>query len=156
MDKQIDEMLERNVIQESTRPWSSGIVIAKKKDGTMRFCIDYRQLNAVTVKDAYPLPCIDEALDYLAGSMWFSTLDLCSGYWQVEMDSQDKPNTAFSTKRGLYEFQVMHFGLSNAPATFERLMESVLAGLQWQICLIYLDEIIVIGKSFEYMLENLS
>ena len=122
----------------------------------MRFCVDYRQLNAVTIKDAYPLPRIDESLDYLADSLWFSTLDLSSGYWQVELDQKDKQKTAFSTKKGLYEFQVMPFGLSNAPATFERLMETVLAGLQWQICLIYLDDIIVIGKSFENMLENLS
>lgn len=97
VDKHIDDMRERNIIQESTSPWSSGIVLAKKKGGTMRFCVDYRRLNAVTVKDAYPLPRIDEALDYLSGSLWFSTLDLCSGYWHVEMDSQDKPKTAFST-----------------------------------------------------------
>lgn len=85
VDKQIDDMLERNVIQESRSPWSSAIVLAKKKDSTIRFCVNYRRLNAATVKDANPLPRIDEALDYVAGSMWFSTLDLCSGYWQVEI-----------------------------------------------------------------------
>ena len=127
----------------------------RKKDGSMRFCIDYRQLNAVTIKDAYPLPNIDEAFDHLSGHALFSTLDLNSGYWQVAMDDEDKSKTAFVTRKGLFQFKVMPFGLTCAPATFERLMETVLAGLQWDLCLVYLDDIIVIGKSFEDMLSNL-
>ena len=155
VDKQIDKMLEDDVIEPSTSPWASGIVLVKKKDGTRRFCVDYRRLNNVTIKDAYPLPRVDESLDHLSGSTWFSSLDLSSGYWQVEMDEHDKGKTAFATHKGLFQFKVMPFGLCNAPATFERLMESVLAGLHWNICLIYLDDIIVISKTFEEMIKNL-
>jgi hypothetical protein len=97
----------------------------------------------VTIKDAYPLPRIEESLEALRGSTYFSTLDLKSGYWQVEMREEDKPITAFSTKHGLYEWNVMPFGLTNAPATFQRLMERVLEGLQWKILALYLDDIII-------------
>ncbi len=155
VDKQIDEMLNKNVIQPSTSPWSSGIVLVTKKDGSKRFCIDYRKLNDATVKDSYPLPRIDDTLEQLAGAKWFSCLDLNSGYWQVEVQEEDRPKTAFNSRRGLYEFRVMPFGLCNAPATFERLMETVLAGLHWQICLIYLDDIIIHGHDFQSMLANL-
>ncbi len=100
-----------------------------QKDGTPRFCVDYRKLNDVTGKDAYPLPRIDDTLDALRGSQYFSTLDLYSGYWQVEMDEQDI-ETAFVTRQGLFRFTVMPFGLCNAPATFERLMELALKDLK--------------------------
>ena len=155
VNTQIDDMLQKDVIQPSSSPWSSGIVMVQKKDGTKRFCIDYRKLNDVTKKDAYPLPRIDDSLAQLAGAKWFSCLDLNSGYWQVEVDEVDREKTAFMSRRGLFEFKVMPFGLCSAPASFERLMETVLAGLNWQICLIYLDDIIVIGKSFRDMVWNL-
>ena len=155
VNKQLDMMLENDIIQPSASPWASGIVLVKKKDGTKRFCIDYRRVNDVTVKDAYPLPRIDESLDQLAGSKWFSCLDLSAGYWQVEIEPGDKQKTAFTTRRGLFEYNVMPFGLCNAPATFERLMETVLSGLHWQICLIYLDDIIIFGKTFKEMITNL-
>ena len=109
----------------------------------------------IAIRDAYPLPCIDESLNQLAGSQWFSCLDLNSGYWQVETDLVDREKTAVTSRKGLLEFTVMPFGLCNAPATFERPMEWVLSGLQWQICLIYLDVIIVAGKTFEDMVNNL-
>ncbi|KAK3104661.1 hypothetical protein FSP39_007335 [Pinctada imbricata] len=156
VDKHIEAMLVRKVIHPSDSPWSSPIVLAKKKDGSTRFCVDYRKLNEVTVKDAYPLPLIQESLDHLSGAKWFSTLDLCMGYWQVAVDPNDQHKTAFATRRGLFEFSVMPFGLCNAPATFQRLMESVLRGLQFETCLVYLDDIIVVGKSFEQMIENLT
>lgn len=156
VDRQIDSMLENDIIQPSTSPWSSGIVLVRKRDGSRRFCIDYRRLNDVTVKDAYPLPRIDESLDQLAGSKLFSCLDLSSGYWQVEVQPEDRVKTAFATRRRLFEYKMMPFGLCNAPATFEkRLMETVLSRLHWHICLIYLDDIIVTGKTFEDMITNL-
>ncbi|MCG8033578.1 MAG: reverse transcriptase family protein, partial [Candidatus Thiodiazotropha taylori] len=155
INQQIDDMLEKDVIQPSSSPWASGIVMVQKKDGTKRFCVDHRRLNDVTTKDAYPLPRIDDSLDQLSGAKWFSCLDLNSGYWQVEVDDDDREKTAFASRKGLFEFKVMPFGLCNAPASFERLMETVLAGLNWQICLIYLDDIIVTGKTFEDMVNNL-
>ena len=155
VEKHVNDMIDRDVIEPSQSPWSSGVVLVKKKDGSTRFCVDYRKLNAHTVKDAYPLPRIDESMDHLSGACWFSTLDLCSGYWQVEMDPEDRAKTAFVTKQGLFQWKVMPFGLCNAPATFERLMETVLSGLQWDVCLVYLDDVIVMASSFDGMLQNL-
>ena len=118
-------------------------------------CYWYRKLNAITRKDAYPLPRIDDTLDTLSGSQWFSIL---SGYWQVEVAEGDRDKTAFATQSGLFEFKVMPFGLCNAPATFQRLMDLVLAGVQWSHCLaiVYMDDIIVVGRSFKDHLQNLS
>jgi len=152
----IQVMLACEIIQSSTSPWASLIVIVRKKDGSLRFFVDYRKLNAVTKKDAYPLPSIDDTLDTLSGSQWFSTLDLLSGYWQVEVAEGDQEKTAFTTQSGLFEFKVMPFGLCNATATFQRLMDLVFAGVQWSHCLVYLDDIIVVGRSFDNHLQNLS
>ena len=148
-------MLAKGIIQESCSPWASPIVLVTKKDGTTRFCVDYRKVNTLTQKDAYLLPRIDETLDALSGSQLFSTLDLASGYWQVEVEKNDRPKTAFCTTEGLFEFQVMPFGLCNAPATFQRLMNLILSGLQWNCCLVYLDDIIVHGNNFQEHLHNL-
>ena len=109
-------MYEQGIIEPAASPWCS-VVLAKKKDGGMRFCIDYGKLNDVTRKDSYPLPRIDDSVEALSGARWFSTLDLKSGYWQVEMEENDKEKTAFSIGSGLWQFTVMPFGLSNAPAT---------------------------------------
>ena len=122
-------------------------MLLKKRDGTSRFCVDYRQINAVTRKDAaYPLPRVDDTLDTLAGSQLFSTLDLISGYWQVEVKPEDREKTAFITSEGLYEFNVLPFGLCNGPATFQHSMSTLLAGIQWHNCLLYIDDIIVLEE----------
>ena len=130
IEKEVNHLLDEDRIRVSQSPWASSVVLVKKKDGTLRFCIDYRGLNSVTKKDAYPLPRIDSCLDALTGSQWFSTLDLASGYWQVAMEEASIEKTAFLTHKGLFEWKVMPFGLCNAPATFERLMERVLGDLQ--------------------------
>jgi hypothetical protein len=153
--EELRAMSQRGVIQPSTSPWASPLVLVKKKDGSIHFCVGYRKLNTITRKDAYPIPRIDETLDTLSGSCVFTTLDLLSGYWQVEMHPEDKEKTAVCTPEGLFEFNVMPFGLCNAPATFQRLMDCVLAGLHWETCLVYLDDVIVLGKSFEDHLRNL-
>jgi hypothetical protein len=126
-----------------------------KKGGKWRFCVDYRPLNAVTKKDSYPIPRIDEALDVVAGSSWFSSLDLRSGYFQCPLAPDARPKTAFCTSRGLWQFRVLPFGLCNAPATFERLMDRVLAGIPRQQCIVYLDDILAHGGSFETALASL-
>ncbi|UYV63748.1 hypothetical protein LAZ67_2005487, partial [Cordylochernes scorpioides] len=156
MQKEVDAMLERKVIQPSESPWSAPVVLVKKKDGTWRFCVDFRRLNHITKKEVYPLPRIDDVLDHLSSARYYSTMDLKTGYWQVEVDERDREKTAFVTPDGLYEFMVMPFGLCNAPATFERMMHNVLMGLKWNICLCYLDDIVVYSVTFEEHLERLS
>jgi hypothetical protein len=151
----LEDMKSKGVIEESDSPWSSPVVLDRKKDGNFRFCVDYRRLNNVTKRDCFPLPRIDDTLDMLAGAKWFSTLDLKSGCSQVALHPEDKEKTAFSTGQGLWQFTVMPFGLCNAPATFERLMEFVLRGLTYEACLVYLDDVIVIGRMFQEQLDNL-
>ena len=130
--------------------------IGQEKDGTTRFCVDFRKVNDLTKKDAHPLPRIDDTLDALGGAQWFTTLDLASGYWQVEVNSADREKTAFATPDGLYQFRVMPFGLCNAPSTFQRLMERVLQGLHWSSCLVYLDDIIIYSKTIGEHLTRLA
>ena len=155
VDTAVAEMLEKGIIEKSSSPWASPIVLVKKKDGTLRFCVDYRKLNAVTEKDAYPLPRIDDTLMAFQNAQWFSTLDLVSGYWQVELSDDAKRKSAFCIPGGLYQFRMMSFGLCNAPGTFERLMERVLAGLSWKTCLLYIDDIIVYSRTFEEHVDRL-
>ena len=155
-EKEVKSMLEQGIIEPSNSPWSSPVCLVGKKDGSTRFCIDYRCLNDCSVKDSYPLPRISDCLDSLVGAQYFSTMDLASGYWQIRVKEEDRPKTAFVTKAGLYQFLVMPFGLANAPSTFERCMESILRAEQWSTCLIYLDDIIVFARSPSDMTERLS
>lgn len=151
----ITQLEKQRVIRKSTSPWASPIVLVRKKNGKVRPCVDYRRLNAVTEPDAFPLPRIQDCLDSVAGSAIFSTFDLISGYQQIPMKESDIPKTAFVTKYGLYEFLTMPFGLMNAGARFQRLMEIVLQGLQWQSCLVYLDDIIEFSKDFPQHIEGI-
>ena len=152
----LKEMLEIGAISESKSPWASAVVLVRKKDGSLRFCIDLRKLNSRTVKDAYSLPRIDETLDCLNGAQWFTSLDLKSGYWQVEMDEESKALTAFTVgPLGFYQCEYMPFGLTNAPATFQRLMESCLGDMHLKWVIIYLDDIIIFSKTPKEHIERL-
>ena len=153
--KEVKSLLKDGFIRPSMSPWGSPVVLAKKKDGTLRFCIDYRALNHVTKKDAYPLPRIEECLDCLHGMMYYCCMDCCKGYWQVPMHAGSIEKTAFSTHVGLFEWTVLPFGLCNAPATFCRLMEMVLADIVWKHCLVYLDDVIAFGRDFQETLISL-
>ena len=150
----LKEMIQVGAIRHSSSPWASAVVLVRKKNGSLCFCIDLRRLNARTIKDAYSLPCIDETLDCLGGAIIFTSLDLKRGYWQVEMDEESKALTAFTVgPLGFYECERMPFGLTNAPATFQCLMESCLGELHLNRCIIYLDDIIVFSKTPEEHLE---
>lgn len=152
----LKEMLDCGVIRESHSPWSSPVVLVRKKDGSLRFCVDFRRLNSRTVKDAYSLPRIEEALEAMGGCSWFSVLDLKSGYWQIELEEQDKPKTAFTVgPLGFYECNRMAFGLTNAPATFQRLMEHCMSDLNFNKCIVYIDDIVIYSRTFEEHLERL-
>ena len=153
--KQTDKMLQQNVIRPSDSPWAAPVVLVEKKNGDMRFCIDYRKLNSVTKKNSFPMPRIDDTLDMLHGKKFFSTLDLAAGYWQIELDEESKEKTAFITGQGLFEFIRMPFGLCNAPATFQRLMNHVLRDLIGIRVLVYLDDIIIFSNSLEEHLTHL-
>ena len=131
IQQQVQEMLDLEVIQPSFSPWSAPVVLVKKKDGTWRFCIDYRKLNSVTRKTVYPLPRIDESLSRLEGSHYFTSLDLQSGYWQIAVNPSDREKTAFTTADGHYEIKAMPFGLSGAAHTFQRAMDVILRNLKW-------------------------
>ena len=153
----LKEMIEAGAIQPSKSPFSSNVVLVQKKDGSLRFCIDFRKLNGRTVKDAYTLPRIDDTMDTLLGAKYFSKLDLCSGYWQVEMKEEDKEKTAFTVGNlGFYKCNRMAFGLTNAPATFQRLMERCMGELNLKECLIFLDDILIFSESFDEHLSRLN
>ncbi|GBM00128.1 Retrovirus-related Pol polyprotein from transposon 297 [Araneus ventricosus] len=142
----------RKYEENNENQWHSQICLSKLFQKLLK---NLSALFFASIKDSYPLPRIDDTLDALNGSQWFSTLDLKSGYWQVEIQPEDKEKTAFTTGQGLWQFKVMPFGLCNAPATFERLMETVLRGLTSEACLVYLDDIIIVGRTFQEHLNNI-
>ena len=154
--EELKQLEDKGIIEKSESPWSSQIVMVQKHDGSWRMCVDYRKLNEKTIKDAYPIPRVDENLDALSGADWFSSLDLDMAYHQVPMEKVDREKTAFATQRGgLYQFVTMPFGLCNAASTFQRLMETVLGTLQCSVAVLYLDDIVVFGKTFEEHMVNL-
>ena len=156
MRRQVDEMLEAQIIEPSESPWSSPVVLVAKPDTTQRFCVDYRALNKVTKRDLYPLTWCDDILESLAGAQWFSHLDLLRGYWQINVVEEDREKTAFATLDRLYQFRKLSFGLTNAPACFMRAMHLVLKGLCWSDCLVYLDDITIFGRTLQEYRERLS
>ena len=150
------QMQALGAIRPSNSPWSNAVVLVRKKDGGLRFCIDFRRLNARTKKDAYPLPRIQESLDCLRGCAHFSTVDLYSGFWQARMADDSKPYTAFTVGTlGFYQCERMPFGLCNAPATFQRLMQNCLGDLNYTVCLIYLDDIVIFSETEDQQVDRL-
>jgi hypothetical protein len=155
LKKQIDELSEKGYIRPSTSPWAAPVLFVEKKDGTKRMCIDYRALNEVTIKNKYPLPRIEDMFDQLRGASVFSKIDLRSGYHQLRIRSSDIPKTAFITKYGLYEFTVMSFGLTNAPAFFMNLMNSVFMDYLDKFVVVFIDDILIYSRSEEEHADHL-
>ena len=147
--RHLQEVLDAGIIRESESSYSSPIVVARKKNGDVRLCIDYRRLNLQTVKDAYALPNLEETLKALHGSKWYSVLDLKSGYYQIEMDERDKAKTAFVCPLGFWEFQRMPQGITNAPSTFQRLMEKCMGDMNLKEAIVFLDDIIIFSETPE-------
>ncbi|KAM8953265.1 adhesion G protein-coupled receptor F5-like [Pelodytes ibericus] len=154
MRKEIDEMLQLGVIEHSDSPWASPVVLVPKRDGTTRFCVDYQKLNDKTISDAYPMPRIDELLDKMARGQYLTTIDLCKGYWQIPLAEDAIPKSAFVTPFGLYQFKVMPFGMKNAPATFQRMVDRLLDGSQEYACA-YLDDIAIFSNSWDEHLTHI-
>lgn len=148
VNKEVSDMLNMNIIESSDSPYCSPVVIVPKKDGTNRFCIDFRLLNNQTIFDSEPMPDADEMFSKLAGHKFFSKIDLSKGYWQVKLTDDSKPKTAFRTGKGLFQFRVMPFGLVTAPATFSRLMRKVLHGMENVDN--FIDDILVYTKSLDH------
>ncbi|GET61785.1 retroviral-like aspartic protease 1 [Rhizophagus irregularis DAOM 181602=DAOM 197198] len=153
--REIDKMLKEEIIQESCSPWSSPVVIVNKKTGDKRFCIDFRKINQMTITDAYPLPRIDDLLEKFRVAKWFTTIDLASGYWQIEMKEEDKEKTAFICSQGLYEFNVMPFGLKNALAIFQRTMNKIFKEYLDKFMNVYIDDIIIYSKNWNEHLQHI-
>lgn len=151
----IDKLLKQRVIRPSCSPWASPLCLVRKKDNSVRPCVDYRRLNQVTKPDAFPVPKVDECIDAVSEAKIFSTIDLTCGYFQVPVREHDIPKTAFISRHGLYEFTSTPFGMINSGATFQRVMELAMKGLQWQICIIYIDDCIVFSSTFDEHIERL-
>lgn len=148
-------MLDKGIIVPSVSEWSSAPVLVRKKDGTIRYCIDFRGVNKGTKNDAFPIPNMEECLDILGKNNFMSTLDMAQGCYQIEVDPDDRHKLAFITRYDLFKFVRMPFGTCNSPATFQRVIQLVLQGLNWKECLAYLDDVIVLGQNFEEHLINL-
>ncbi|CAF1349706.1 unnamed protein product [Adineta steineri] len=155
LTNETQKLLKNDLIEHSTSPWSSPVVLVKKKDGTTRFCVDYRRLNQITTKDAFPLPRIDDIYDQLTKTKYFTKLDFKAGYFQVPLDEADRPKTAFSTRDGHYQFKVLPQGLTNGPPTFQRIVNQILGPNRWKHMLAYIDDIIVYSRNFNEHLKHI-
>ena len=155
IDKAVQELLKKGLIRESTSPWAFPVIVQRKKDGSIRLCIDFRRLNEITIDDKMPIPRIDDIIDRLRGAKYFTTLDVAWGYWHIEMDPESIEKTAFVTNRGHYEWLVMPFGLKNAPATFQRIIQQVLGKDLYNGAINYLDDVILYSETFEEHMEML-
>ena len=153
--QELDKMLEEGVIDEKESPWAFPVVLIPKKDKTVRVCMDYRRFNAITVTDTYPLPRMEDCLHAAKATPYMSTLDLKSGYWQVKISEEDKLKTAFTTPHGIFVFNRMPFGLKNAPATFQRIIDKFKRSLPKVLILAYLDDIIICSENFKSHIEDL-
>lgn len=157
IDEELDKMIKAEVVEKSNSAWSSPVLLVPKKDGSQRFCVDFRKLNRVTEKDAYPLPYISSILSRLGGAKYLTSLDLKSGYWQIELEEESKQYTAFTIPgRGLYQFKRLPFGLSNAPATFQRLVDAIFGPELEPFVFTYLDDIVIVTSSFQKHIEILN
>lgn len=156
VDDQLDKMLEAGIIEPCQSPWACNLVVVPKKDNTVRLCADLRYINSCLINHSqYPLPKIEECLNTLSGSSFYCTMDLCQGYHQVEVHPRDRDKVSIITRKGQFRYRVMPFGLSNSPSSFEHLMEVVLRNLQWEKCVVYLDDVVCFGKDFDSTLQNL-
>jgi hypothetical protein len=153
--EEVNKLLKQGIIEESTSPWSSPIVLVRKKDGSIRFCIDFRKLNNITTKDAFPLPRIDDIFDHLSQAEYYTTIDFKSGYFQVGLDPKDRPKTAFSTRDQHYQFTVLPQGVTNGPPAFQRIVSQILGPTRWQYSLAYLDDVIIYSPTFDQHLLHL-
>ena len=152
--EEIEKMLTQGVIEPAISEWASPIVLVPKPDVSLRFCVDYRRLNAITVPDTYPLPRMDECIDSLGDAAIFTTLDCNSGYWQIPVDPPDRDKTTFTAHYDTYRFRRLPFGLRNAPATSQRAIDVILSGVKWKTCLVYLDDVIIFSPDRKSHLKH--
>ena len=153
--KQVEKLLHMSFVRPSKSPWASPVLFASKKDGSLRFCVDYRALNRFTVKNSYPLPRIDMLMDQIGGAKYFSTIDLRSGYHQMRISEENIPKTAFSTRYGHYEYTVVPFGLTNAPAAFMSITNDVFRDYTDSFVMVYLDDILIYSNSWSEHLQHI-